>query len=611
MAKGVFSQRSPASGSTPPLSTTHEDASAKAFSANSRFVFKRLWRYFNKFKIRLFFVFAFTLVSNFLSLLTPVFIGSAINSMSTGSGFSLSGLLFKNVLWIFITVVASAFLAWACQRLLIEATQSISNKLRNDVFSKINMLPVSYFDKTPKGEVLSRLSYDVDTLNASLSSDIIQGLTSILTVVGALSMMLFISPRLVLIFVILIPLVILITSKITKTTRCLFQVRSRQIADLNGYTEEMLSGKKTVIAFNHGQSTIEHFADLNEKLTKTSSKAQYISSILMPSLNFINNLSFLLIAIFGIALSLQGKMNVGGISSFILYSKKFTGPIHETAGIIGDLQSALACGDRIFTFLDEEEEPEDIQGAVSIDNPNGDLSLRNVSFEYLKDVPVLRDISLEIKRGKVIAIVGPTGVGKTTFVNLLMRFYDTSKGTIEIDGIPIRSITRESLRKSFGMVLQDPFLFSGSIRKNITYGNSSVTDEEMINAAKAAHIHSFIDRLPDGYETMLNEEGVRLSEGQKQLLVIARTMLANPAILILDEATSSIDTRTEIQIQKAMTRLMQGRTCFVIAHRLSTIREADQILVIKDGKILETGTHDELILKNGFYNELQISQNTI
>jgi len=578
---------------------------------NSLFVLRRIGEYFKEYKLRIAFVLFFTLLSNVLSLLTPVFIGNAVNTMRFDGDIRWMSPLFLNVLWIFLTIVSSAVLAWACQRLLIVAAQSVTNQLRNAIFTKVEVLPVSYFDKTPKGEVLSRLSYDVDTLNTSLSSDVIQGLTGILTVAGSFAMMLYISPLLVLIFVGVIPLTIYLTGKITRSTRRLFQARSKEIADLNGYTEEMLSGKKTVLAFDHGDETIEEFQELNEVLTKTSSKAQYLSSILMPSLNFINNLSFLLIAIFGILLTLQGKMNIGGISSFILYSKKFTGPINETAGILGDIQSALACGERIFTFLDEEEEPADEPGDIEIHDPEGSLSFHHVSFEYTKDVPVLKDISLEIQQNKVIAIVGPTGVGKTTFVNLLLRFYDVTKGSIEMDGIPIRSITRKSLRKSFGMVLQDPFLFSGSIRKNITYGNRDVTEAEMIAAAKAAHIHSFIDRLPDGYDTLLHEEGIRLSEGQKQLLVIARTMLADPAILILDEATSSIDTRTEIQIQKAMTHLMKGRTCFVIAHRLSTIRDADRILVMKDGQILESGSHKELLLKDGFYKKLYNSQKTM
>jgi len=598
MAKGVF---------TSPNYTKNKGIPTKP-NVDSRFVLKRLWVYFKDYKLRVFFVLLLTLMSNLLALLTPVFIGSAINSMKKGDRILLSGPLFQNVVLIFLTVVLSAFLAWGSQRLLIGVTTNVTNLLRNGLFLKVGVLPVSYFDKTPKGEVLSHLSYDVDTLNTSLSSDIIQGLTSILTVVGSLAMMLYISPSLVTMFLVLVPLTIFLTNKITKHTRHLFQMRSIQIADLNGYTEEMLSGKKTVLAYGHEKATIQKFKELNENLTATSSKAQYLSSILMPSLNFINNLAFLMIAILGIFLSIQGKISIGGISSFILYSKKFTGPINETAGILGDIQSALACGERIFAFLDEPPEPEDEMDAVCINDPLGDLSFHNVSFEYIKDIPVLRDINLEISHGKVVAIVGPTGVGKTTFVNLLMRFYDVNKGSIEVDGIPIRKITRECLRRSFGMVLQDPFLFSGSIRKNITYGTSSVTEEQMIAASKAAHIHSFIDRLPDGYDTLLHEEGIRLSEGQKQLLVIARTMLANPAMLILDEATSSIDTRTEILIQKAMTRLMQGRTCFVIAHRLSTIRDADLILVMKDGQVAESGSHEQLLLKGGFYKQLYESQ---
>ncbi len=592
----------------PALAAPGSCESGPAPRIHTHTVLKRIWDYFKAYKARIFFVLLFTTLSNFLSLLTPVFIGNAINNMKPGGDILWTSPLSQNVLWIFLTVLLSAILAWACQRLLLVAAQSVTNRLRNDIFAKLAVLPVSYFDKTPKGDVLSRLSYDVDTLNTSLSSDVIQGLTSILTIVGSFAMMLYLSPLLVLIFVVLIPLTILVTSRITRITRLLFQKRSRQIADLNGYAEELLSGKKTVLSFGHEKQSIEEFEQLNESLTETTCKAQFISSILMPTLNFINNLSFLLIAFFGILLTVQGRMNIGGISSFILYSKKFTGPINETAGILGDIQSALACGERIFTFLDESPEPVDTSDAIVLEHPRGELTFHDVSFGYVPGNFVLKDITLEIPRGRIIALVGPTGTGKTTFVNLLMRFYDVDQGRIEVDGTPIRDITRKSLRKAFGMVLQDPFLFSGSIRSNILYGNPAVTEAQMIEAAKAAHIHSFIERLPDGYDTQLHEEGIRLSEGQKQLLVIARTMLADPAMLILDEATSSIDTRTEIQIQKAMTHLMQGRTCFVIAHRLSTIRDADRILVMQEGRIIESGTHVELLQQAGFYKKLYESQ---
>ena len=421
-------------------------------------------------------------------------------------------------------------------------------------------------------------------------------------------MMVLISPRLVLVFAFTLPLSVCITRYLTGKTRPLFRERSAKLGALNGFVEEMVSGQKTLKAYCQEENTIDRFEERNENAMKAYYRAEYYGSIVGPMVNFVNNLSLSLISVFGAVLYLFGQMSIGNISSFVLYSRKFSGPINEAANIISDLQSSIAAAERIFRLLDEEEEPADSPGCVDLKDAQGDVELSHVKFGYNCVKTIIHDLSFHVKPGKMVAVVGPTGAGKTTLINLLMRFYDIQSGNISVDGTDISGITRASLRQSYAMVLQDTWLFHGTISDNIRYGKLNATEEEVIQAAKAAHVHRFIQTLPGGYNMELNEEASNVSQGQKQLLTIARAILADPKILILDEATSSVDTRTEEMIQKAMDNLMKGRTSFVIAHRLSTIRDADLILVMKDGDIIEQGNHEELLAKGGFYADLYNSQ---
>jgi ATP-binding cassette subfamily B protein len=480
--------------------------------------------------------------------------------------------------------------------------------MRLDVFEHLTKLPVGYFDTHQTGDIISRISYDIDTVNASLSNDLIQIITMFITVIGAFSMMIAISPRLVLVFVVTIPLSIFLTKFLTGKTRPLFRIRSRKLGELNGFVEEMITGQKTLKAYNQEENTISKFDIKNEEAVESYYRAEYYASVVGPTVNFVNNISLTLVSIFGALLFLGGKMTVGNISSFILYSRKFSGPINEAANIMSELQSALAAAERVFNMLDEPVEEPDMEGAVTLGNVIGDVELCNVNFGYVKNKEIIKNLSLRAKPGSLVAIVGATGAGKTTIINLLMRFYDVDSGYINVDNYEIKTVTRGSLRKSYAMVLQDTWLFQGTIFENIAYGNPNATYEQVVEAAKAAKIHSYIMRLPNGYDTILTDDGTNISKGQKQLLTIARAMLLEANMLILDEATSNVDTRTERHIQQAMRSLMENKTCFVIAHRLSTIQNADEILVVDHGEIVEQGTHDELMKKSGFYNSMYMAQ---
>ena len=421
-------------------------------------------------------------------------------------------------------------------------------------------------------------------------------------------MMVVISPKLVLVFVFTVPLSICMTKLITSKTRPLFRLRSRKLGELNGFVEEMISGQKTLKAYHQEENTIAKFDGKNEEAVESYYRAEYYGSVTGPTLNFINNLSLSLISVFGALLYLAGSMSIGDISSFVLYSRKFSGPINEFANIISEFQSALAAAERVFLLLDELPEPEDAPDAKELTNVEGNVRIEEVSFGYTEGTPIIKNLNLNADRGKLVAIVGPTGAGKTTLINLLMRFYDVGDGHIYVDNEEASQVTRKSLRKSYAMVLQDTWLFEGSIYDNIAYGKEGASMEEVVAAAKAAKIHSFIKRLPEGYNTILSDDGTNISKGQKQLLTIARAMLLESPMLILDEATSNVDTRTEIQIQQAMRKLMENKTCFVIAHRLSTIQNADVILVVNHGEIVEQGTHDELMKRKGFYHQLYRAQ---
>lgn len=572
----------------------------------------RLGRYMIQYKWLLLLAFIMTVGSNLLALVGPMLSGYAIDAIEPGMGKVEFSRVFHYAGWMAAFYVISSVLSYALSVLMITISRKVVYRMRKDVFDKMLALPAGYYDLHQTGDIISRISYDIDTVNESLSSDLIQILTTVITVGGALYMMVVISPRLVLVFAFTVPLSACITKFITGKTRPLFRARSASLGNLNGFVEEMVTGQKTLKAYCQEENVIRKFAERNKDAVETYYRAEYYGSVVGPMVNFINNLSLSLISVFGALLYLVGYMTVGQISSFVLYSRKFSGPINEAANIMSDLQSALAAAERVFVLMDEIPETADAPGAAELgregEEVRGEVELSHVDFGYEKDQIILHDLSLKAEQGRLIAVVGPTGAGKTTLINLLMRFYDPNSGEIRVDGHEIREVTRKSLRKSYAMVLQDTWLFHGSIYENLAYGKEGATMEEVVAAAKAARIHSFIKRLPEGYDTILTDDGTNISKGQKQLLTIARAMLLEARMLILDEATSNVDTRTEIQIQEAMRKLMEGKTCFVIAHRLSTIRNADLILVIKQGEVVEKGTHEELMRAEGEYFQMYTAQ---
>lgn len=559
-----------------------------------------------------------TLVSNQLSLLGPKYSGDAIDALALERGVDFDAVWY-NVAKMLICYVASAVMSYLLAVLMIFISQKIVFTMRKQLFEKLTSLPVGYFDTHPTGDIISHISYDIDTINSTLSHDLVQIMTSVYTVVGSLIFMWNISKPMILVFTVTVPAAIIFTRYRSKRVRPLFSRRSKKLGELNGYAEEMLSGCRSIQAYAREDTIGGRFNARNKDSMDAYYEADYYGCTMGPTVNFINNLSISLVMIMGGILYLFSKNEVvkegtlffitlGGVAQFVQYSRKFAGPINEFANILSELQSAFSAAERVFRIIDEKPEPEDSEDAVVLSDVKGEVSLKDVVFGYTPEKTILKGISFTAQPGKTIAIVGPTGAGKTTIINLLMRFYDVTDGSTSVDGIDIRDITRKSLRQAYTMVLQDTWLFCGSIYDNIAYGAEGATPEEVKAAAKAARIDSYIESLPEGYDTVLTDDGINISKGQRQLITIARAMISNSHMLILDEATSNVDSRTEIKIQEAMTELMKGRTCFVIAHRLSTIQNADQILVIQDGKITEMGNHDELMQKGGFYSTLYNSQ---
>ncbi|MDO4294926.1 MAG: ABC transporter ATP-binding protein [bacterium] len=567
----------------------------------------RLGRYMLRDKWLLLLALLLNVLSNLLALVGPMLSGYAVDAIEPGEGKVLFGQVFYYARWMLLFYAISALLSYALRVLMLLISRKVVYRMRKDVFDKLLRLPVGYFDTNQTGDILSRISYDIDTVNVSLSNDLIQMLTTVVTVFGAFGMMVVVSSRLVFVFCITVPLSFAITRFISKKTRLLYRLRSQKLGELNGFAEEMISGQKSLKAYHQEANTVASFDEKNREAVDAYYMAEYWS-FAGPMVNFVNNLSLTLISVFGALFYLTGQMSVGSISSFVLYSRKFSGPINEAANIINELQSALAAAERVFRTMDEPAEAADLPQAKALVQAKGEVELSHVSFGYEPEHIILHDFNLRVEPGKTIAIVGPTGAGKTTLINLLMRFYDVNSGEIRVDGESVLALTRDSLRRSYAMVLQDTWLFTGSIYENLAYGREGACREEVEAAAKAAWMHSFISHLPQGYDTILSDEGTNISKGQKQLLTIARAMLLDARMLILDEATSNVDTRTEQQIQKAMLRLMEGKTCFVIAHRLSTIRNADWILVVNHGEVVEQGTHESLMSQEGFYRQLYQAQ---
>lgn len=549
-----------------------------------------------------------TLSANGLQLLGPKLTGNVIDIISLNEDPNAWNNVLVYVFWMLVLYILSSIIMYALSSLMIYISQKIVVKMRQDLFNKFLDLPVSYFDKHQIGDMLSRISYDIDTINTSLSSDLVQLFGSMIVVIGAFMMMLWISLPLLSVFFITIPLSILTTQYLAKRTRPLFRERSRKLGDMNGYVEETISGLKTIKAYSQQDTMYSNFKDKNNDASEAYYKADYYGSIVGPTVGFINNISLTLISVFGSILFLFNMITIGNISSFLLYSRKFSGPISESANMIAELQSTLAAAERVFRVLDEPIE-KIVENPIILNKPiQGHVQFEKVSFGYLPNKPVLKDVNLNIKPGSQVAIVGPTGAGKTTLINLIMRFYSPDSGRILIDNVDIAQLSQEELRSTFSMVLQDSWLFHGSIYDNLIYGNEHATKEEVIRIAKEVHIHNFIERTKNGYDTLISDDGVNISKGQRQLITIARAMLANKPMIILDEATSNVDTLTEKRIQSAMIKLMQNKTCFVIAHRLSTIINADIICVVHDGNVVEQGNHHDLMAKKGHYYHLYMAQ---
>lgn len=576
---------------------------------------KKLLNYMAEFKIAIFFVVLFAVGSTIFNIVGPKILGKAtteifnglIGKVSGGSGIDFEK-LGKILLTLLCMYVISAAFSFIQGYLMTGVSQKMTYRMRKEISEKINRMPMNYFDTTTHGEVLSRVTNDVDTLSQSLNQSATQMITSVTTIIGVLVMMLSISPLMTLIALLILPVSLMLISQIVKRSQKFFKNQQEYLGHINGQVEEVYSGHNIVKAFNKEEDVIRTFDETNEILYQSAWKSQFLSGMMMPIMQFVGNLGYVGVSILGGYLAIKGSIEVGDIQSFIQYVRSFTQPIQQVAQVANMLQSTAAASERVFEFLNEKEEDQTVENPVSVEGLEGNVEFDHVRFGYHPDHIIIKDFSAKVKEGQKIAIVGPTGAGKTTMIKLLMRFYDVNSGAVLVDGHNVKDFNRSELRQMFGMVLQDTWLFNGTIEENIRYGKQDASHEEVVAAAKAAHVHRFVQTLPNGYNMVLNEEASNVSQGQKQLLTIARAIFADPKILILDEATSSVDTRTEVRIQKAMDNLMKGRTSFVIAHRLSTIRDADLILVMKDGDIIEQGRHEELLAQNGFYAELYNSQ---
>ncbi|MCM3261406.1 ABC transporter ATP-binding protein/permease [Paenibacillus lautus] len=579
--------------------------------------FRRLTRYLKPHTGKLLIVLIAAILSTIFSIVSPKILGDATTILFKGfmakmQGVPGAGIDFDAIrtimLWLAGLYLLSSLFAYIQQYVMAGVAQRTVYDLRKDVYNKLGRLPLKYFDARTHGETLSRVTNDMDNISGTLQQSLTQMITSVVTLVGVIVMMLTISPLLTLVVILTLPLSVVVTIVVAKRSQKHFVAQQKHLGELNGHVEEMYTGHKVVKAFGRERQSMEQFDEVNDKLYDAGWRAQFISGTIMPLMSFVGNIGYVIVSVVGGVLVTRRAIEIGDIQAFIQYSRQFTQPITQLANIANVIQSTVASAERVFEVLDEEEEVSEHTAPAELKQPLGDVTFENVSFGYKADQLLIENMNVDVKHGQTVAIVGPTGAGKTTLINLLMRFYELNQGKITIDGTDITALRRSELRSLFGMVLQDTWLFNGTIRDNIGYGREGATEQEIIRAAEAAHADHFIRTLPEGYDTVLNEEASNISQGQKQLLTIARAILANPSILILDEATSSVDTRTELYIQKAMNELMKDRTSFVIAHRLSTIRDADLILVMNKGSIIEQGTHEELLSQGGFYADLYNSQ---
>lgn len=575
---------------------------------STKYILKRMSKYLYKYKFTIIISIILTIVSNIFALVGPMLSGYAIEVIEKGNGNIDFSKIFYYAFLMIVFYFCSSILSYIISIIMVKTARNVVYSLRKDAFDTLLNLPLSYFDKNSIGDVLSKITYDIDTMGSTLSTDLINILTSIVTLVGSFFMMFTISKKLLLIFFITIPMSAISTKYITNKTRPLFRKRAKKIGDLNGFVEENISGLKIIKAYNKESKSIDEFRNINKNAVDAYYNAEYYGSMTVALISFINNISLAFISTIGSILYLKNEMSLGQISSFVLYSRKFSGPIREISNLISDMQSSFAASERVFRFIDEKREEDDKVDAVKLEKVHGKIDMQNVTFSYDLNEKVLENLNINAKPNTVVAIVGPTGCGKTTIINLIMKFYNRDNGQILVNDKNIDDITKKSMRQAYAMVLQDTWLFEGSIYENIAYGNENATLEDVKRVAKLAQIDDFIEKLPNGYNTIISGNGDNISKGQKQLINIARAMLIDAKMLILDEATSNIDSKTEIQIQNALLEIMKGKTCFIIAHRLSTIKNADQILVLNNGKIVEQGKHEELLEEDGFYANLFKSQ---
>lgn len=568
---------------------------------------KRVLKFISPYKGKIILMLLMALFTVAFTLYTPILIGEGVDTI-IGPGNVKTKALLRILGTLAMVVLGTAVTQWIMNLLTNQVTYGVVQDIRSQAFSHLQEVPVSYIDSNQPGDILSRIVADVSQFSDGLLMGFTQFFTGVITILGTIGFMMSISVKISLIVILLTPVSLFVASFIAGRTFQMFKEQSEKRAEMTSLVEELVGNQKVVQAFSYEERARERFGKVNEELRVCGIKAIFFSSITNPSTRFVNGLVYTSVGIFGAFVVMRGGMSVGQLTSFLNYANQYTKPFNEISGVVTELENALACAKRIFDFIDTPAQEPDVADAVELEKADGSVNVENISFSYRKEVPLLQNISIDVKPGQRIAIVGPTGCGKTTMINLLMRFYDVDKGQIVVSGHPIRELTRDSLRRNFGMVLQETWLKAGTIRENIAYGKPDASMEEVIQAAKHAHAHSFIKRMPQGYDTVITEDGGNISQGQKQLLCIARVMLMRPTMLILDEATSSIDTRTEIKVQQAFAELMEGRTSFIVAHRLSTIQEADRILVMKDGNIIEQGRHEELLAKGGFYAGLYESQ---